>query len=68
MMMGRESRLLWVFIAGLILTTPLSRLPKSRDRIVVSLLMMVMIFSVSVWPFIRPLFDRKELSHLQTAD
>ena len=28
--------------------------------------MAVMIFSVSVWPFIRPVFDRKELSRLQT--
>jgi predicted double-glycine peptidase len=66
MMMGREKFAIMGFIAGLILTTPISRLPKRHDRIIVSLLMAVMIFSVSVWPFIRPVFDRKELSRLQT--
>ena len=66
MMMGRKKFAIMGFIVGLILTTPLSRLPKKRDRIVVCLLMGFMIFSSSVWPFAIPAFDRKELGHLQT--
>jgi hypothetical protein len=66
MMMGRKKFAMMGFIAGLILTTPLFRLPKRRDRVVVSLLMAVMIFSMSVWPFLTPVFNRKELSQLRT--
>jgi predicted double-glycine peptidase len=66
MMMGRKKFAIMGFIAGLILTTPLSRLPKRRDRIVVCLLMAAMIFSASIWPFLTPAFNRKELSRLQT--
>lgn len=66
MMMGRRKFAILGFIVALILTTPLSRLPKKRDRIVICLLMAVMIFSACVWPFIVPAFDRKELARLQT--
>jgi hypothetical protein len=66
MMLGRKKFACMGFIAGLILTTPLSRLPKRRDRIIVSLLMGVMIFSMSIWPFLAPVFNRKELSQLRT--
>lgn len=66
MMMGRQKFALMGFIAALILTTPLSRVPKKRDRFVVGLLLAVMVFSLTVWPFICPAFDRKELAHLQT--
>jgi len=66
MMMGKRKFAIMGFIAAMVLTTPLSRLPKKRDRILVSVLMVCIIFSRSIWPFIEPAFDRKELAHLQT--
>lgn len=66
MMMGRKKFAIMGFIAALILTTPLSRLPKRRDRIIVCLFMAVMIFSTTVWPFIVPAFDRRDLVNLRT--
>jgi len=66
MMMGRKKFAIMGFIAGLILTTPLSRLPKKRDRIIVCVLTAIMIFSATVWPFIIPAFDRGDLANLKT--
>ena len=58
MMMGRKKFAVLGFVATMVLTTPLSRVPKKRDRIVISILMAVMVFAVSVWPFIVPAFER----------
>lgn len=66
LMMGRKKFAIMGFIAALVLTTPLSRVPKKRDRIVVCALMAIMIFSATVWPFIVPALDRDDLAHLQT--
>lgn len=66
MMMGRKKFAILGFIAAMVLTTPLSRLPLKRDRIVISLLMGVIIFFMSVWPFLAPAFNRNELAHLST--
>jgi len=66
MMMGRKKFAVMGFIAALILTTPLSRLPGKRDRGLVCLLMAVMVFRASVWPFIVPAFEHRELSQLRT--
>jgi hypothetical protein len=66
MMMGRKKFALLGFIAAMVLTTPLSRLPLKRDRIVISILMTSIIFFVSVWPFLAPAFNRRELAALQT--
>src|SRR5258708_36620119 len=43
MMMGRKKFAILGFIAAMVLTTPLSRLPLKRDRIVISALMTVII-------------------------
>ena len=65
-MLGRRKFAILGFITALILTTPLSRLPGKRARIMISVLMFVMIFGASVWPFVEPVIDRKELSELRT--
>ena len=54
------------FIATLVLTTPLSRVPQPRDRVIISVLMAVIVFFVAIWPFLAPMVDRRQLSHLQT--
>jgi hypothetical protein len=66
MMMGRKKFAILGFIAAMVLTTPLSRLPLKRDRVVISALMAVIIFFMSVWPFLAPAFNRKQLAELQT--
>jgi len=66
MMMGRKKFAFLGFIAAMVLTTPLSRLPLKRDRMVIAVLMSVIIFFLSVWPFLAPAFNRDQLTHLQT--
>ena len=66
MMMGRKKFAFLGFVATMVLTTPLSRVPKKRDRIVIFILMTVIVFAVSVWPFIVPAFERNEIARLQT--
>lgn len=66
MMMGRKKFAILGFIAAMVLTTPLSRLPLKRDRVVVSILMAIIIFFMSVWPFLAPAFNRNQLSQLKT--
>jgi hypothetical protein len=66
MMLGRKKFAILGFIAAMVLTTPLSRLPLKRDRIVISILMAVIIFFMSVWPFLAPAFNRNQLAHLKT--
>lgn len=66
MTMGHKKFVIMGFIAALVLTTPLSRLPKRRDRMIVCLFMSMMIFSTTVWPFVVPAFDRADLLTLRT--
>jgi hypothetical protein len=66
MMMGRKKFAILGFIAAMVLTTPLSKLPLKRDRMVISVLMAMIIFFMSVWPFLAPAFNRNQLAHLQT--
>jgi hypothetical protein len=66
MMIGLRKYALLGFVTTLVLTTPLSRLPRKRDRLLVGLLIIALVFVESVWPFLAPLADRRELSHLKT--
>ena len=66
MMLGLKKFAVFGFIATMVLTTPLSRLPRHRDRNLVFLLMAAVVFYLSVWPFLAPAFDRHQLAHLQT--
>ncbi len=66
MMMGRNKFAVIGFICTMVLTTPLSRLQPPRARSLVSLLMALVVFDMSVWPFLAPAFNRKHLANLQT--
>jgi predicted double-glycine peptidase len=66
MMIGLKKFAVFGFIATLVLTTPLSRLPQKRNRIVVGVLMVLMVFAMSIWPFVAPMVDRGQLSQLTT--
>jgi predicted double-glycine peptidase len=66
MMMGRHKFAVIGFIATLVLTTPLSRLPQRRSRVAVVVLMVVVVCLMSVWPFLAPAFNRRHLASLQT--
>jgi hypothetical protein len=54
------------FLATLLLMTPLSRVSQPRIRVMIVVLMAVIVFFLSIWPFLAPISDRKELSRLQT--
>lgn len=64
--MGMKKYALFGFVAAMVLTTPLSRIPQRRIRMLISILMSVIIFFMALWPFIAPMLDRKDLMHLQT--
>jgi predicted double-glycine peptidase len=66
MMMGRNKFAVIGFIGTMVLTTPLSRLPRRRDRIFVMVLMIAIVWQMSVWPFLAPAFNRNYLAHLTT--
>ena len=66
MMMGRNKFAVFGFISTMVLTTPLSRLPQKRSRWWTALLMVVIAWTMSVWPFLAPAFNRDYLAHLQT--
>ena len=66
MLLGRTKFAIFGFVTSMLLTTPLSRLPQKRDRVVVGLLMLVLSAFVSVWPFLAPAFNQRELAALVT--
>jgi predicted double-glycine peptidase len=66
MMMGRKKFAVLGFVAAMVLMTPLSRLPQKRDRLVVFVLLVAVVFSMGVWPFLAPAFNRNQLAQLQT--
>ena len=66
MLMGLRKFAVFGFVAAMVLTTPLSRLPKSRDRILVVVLMTANVFFLSLWPFFASMFDRDQLARLET--
>jgi hypothetical protein len=66
MMMGRNKFAVIGFIAAMVLTAPLSRLPQKRSRIAVVVLMVVIVCVMSVWPFLAPAFNRQHLASLKT--
>ena len=66
LLMGRKKFLILGFVAAMVLATPLSRLPQRRDRSVIVLLIVAAVFGSSIWPFLAPMFNRKELAQLHT--
>lgn len=65
-MMGIRKFATLGFVVTLVLTTPLSRVPQARNRIMVAMLMAVSVFFMSIWPFLAAIVDRRQLSRLQT--
>jgi predicted double-glycine peptidase len=66
MMLGLKKFAVFGFITTMVLTTPVSRLQRPRDRRLIFLLMTAMVFFIAIWPFLAPAFDRFQLAHLQT--
>jgi predicted double-glycine peptidase len=66
MLIGLRKYALLGFVVTMVLTTPLSRLPRKRDRALVIVFMTVLVLVRCVWPFLAPLPQREELAHLQT--
>lgn len=54
-------------VVAMTLTTPITRLSKSRDRTAVMLFIAVAILYASVWPFLAPVFNRAYLEQLKTV-
>jgi predicted double-glycine peptidase len=66
LMLGRRKFAIIGFMATMVLTTPLSRLPRKRDRALICVLMATIVFGMSVWPFLAPAFNRNYLARLET--
>ncbi|NLZ05389.1 MAG: hypothetical protein GXY19_09475 [Phycisphaerae bacterium] len=66
-MAGRVEFALLAVICTLLLTTPLSRLSRRRDRVWLSILMVVCVMNLSVLPFLAPAMNYHELASLQTT-
>lgn len=66
MVLGRNKFAACGFIATLLLTTPLLRLRRKPSRVLLGVLMVVVVFATSVFPFLPPMFDRAELLGLKT--
>jgi hypothetical protein len=66
LILGRKKIFVAGFAAAMLLTTPISRLPHKKDRVVVFVLMVVIALTGSVWPFLAPAFNHRQLEHLPT--
>ncbi len=66
MLMGIRKFATLGFVATLILTTPLSRVSRARDRRFIEALVAVIVFYLSIWPFLAPMVNRGQLSRLRT--
>ena len=66
LMLGRIKFAVSGFVGAMVLTTPLMKLPKRRERVAVSALMACLVLATAVWPFLAPAFNRKYLAGLKT--
>lgn len=66
-MAGRVEFAMLAVICTLLLTTPLCRLPRKRDRIWLSVLMVVFVIDLSVLPFLTPALNHHQLAGLRTT-
>ena len=66
MMMGRNKFAVAGFFAAMVLTTPLSRIKPARTQMYIAVLMALMVFYFSVWPFLAPAFNRHLLATMPT--
>jgi hypothetical protein len=66
LMAGRRELVLTALLGTVILTTPLSRLPRPRDRAALRLFIVVLVLLVCAWPFLAPAFNRATLAAMRT--
>jgi predicted double-glycine peptidase len=66
LMAGRTEFAVFALVGTMVLTTPLRKLPNVRDRIAVTLLMIVVVGQISVMPFLAPAWNRAQLMTLTT--
>jgi len=66
LMLGIRKFMVFGFITTLVLTTPMLRLPHRRTRVTIAAMMAVIVFGMCLLPFITPMLDREQLSHLKT--
>jgi hypothetical protein len=64
--MGMKKFAAFGFIATFLLTTPLSRIPQKRARVMVGVLMGVIVLCLSVGPFVAAIIDRPQLERMAT--
>lgn len=67
LMAGRTEFALLAPVCTLLLTTPLSRLPSRRQRILIGILMVAAVGQASVVPFLSPAFNYRYLKGLRTT-
>lgn len=65
MMIGRSRFVCFNFVATMVLSAPLARLPQKRNRVMVQVLIVVLTL-MSILPFIAPAFNRTFLAGLKT--
>lgn len=66
LLLGHNRFAAHAFIAAMMLTTPLSKLPKRRDRVAITVLMICFVLGMSVWPVLAPVFNQKQLAAIVT--
>lgn len=66
LMTGRVKFAAIGFLVAMVLTTPLVKLPRRRERLAVGLVIAVAVLAESVWPFLAPAFNRQALAGLVT--
>lgn len=66
LMLGRTKFAATGFVAAMVLTTPLLKLPGRRDRVAVFLLALSIVIFTSVWPVLAPVFNHDRLAALVT--
>jgi len=66
MMAGRNKFAVIGLFAAVVLTIPMMKLPRRRDRNAVIVLMIAVVLGVSVWPIVAPAFNRGRMSGLAT--
>jgi predicted double-glycine peptidase len=64
--MGLKKFAAFGFIATFLLTTPLSRIPQKRARVMIGVLMAVIVLCLSVGPFVAAIIERPQLQRMNT--
>lgn len=66
LMSGRTEFALFAVVSTMVLTVPLKKLPRARDRVAVTVLMILLVTQISVMPFLAPALNRTQLNSLIT--